>query len=81
MASRGREVRMGNRIVVEVEATLKAKIVVEKGKSPLDSQATVREQVRRFVFEHPEELQIKSTYLLDCNDLPGWEPPKKPFGG
>lgn len=59
-----------NRKVFEIEARFKTRVVVEEGQK-------VEELVKKFLFEHPERLEVTSTYVCDCEDLGAWEVHKK----
>lgn len=59
-----------NRKVFEVDAHFKTRVVVEEGQK-------IEELVKKFLFEHPEALEVKSVYVCDCEDLGAWDVRKK----
>ena len=55
-----------NRKVFEVDAHLKTRVVVEEGQK-------IEELVKKFLFEHPEKLEVETKFVCDCEDLGAWE--------
>ena len=55
-----------NRKIFEVEACFKSRVVVAEG-------ALLEEMIKKFLFEHPERMEVKSTWVCDVELLEEWE--------
>ena len=59
-----------NRKVFEVDARFRTRMVVEEGQK-------IEELIKKFLFEHPEKLEVESKFVCDCEDLGAWDVQRK----